>query len=124
MLTKLMTLLLVVALVAPAAAQATPDADVWRTFASRLEVGTRIKLQLRDGQRVSATLIQAGADDIIVQPRTRRIVPTQHVPYDAIALIERDDARGMGAAKAVAIGVAAGAGVFLGILLLIAASLD
>jgi len=46
------------------------------------------------------------------------------VPYDAIVSLERDEARGIGTGKAVAIGVAAGVGTFLGILLLIVASLD
>ena len=119
-----MTLLLVFALVTPIAGQPATDADVWRTFAQRLEVGSRIKLRLRDGQRVSATLIQAGPDDLLVQPRTRRTVPVQHVRYDAIVSIERDEGRGMGPGKAIAIGVAAGVGAFLGILLLIVASID
>jgi len=124
MLTRLMTMILLLALVTPAVAQIVPDADVWRTFAARLDVGSRVKIRLRDGQRVSATLIQAGPDDLLVQPRTRRAVPVQHVPYDAIVSLERDEARGIGTGKAVAIGVAAGVGTFLGILLLIVASLD
>jgi hypothetical protein len=124
MLTRLMTMILLLALVTPAVAQTVPDADVWRTFAARLDVGSRIKLRLRDGQRVSATLIQAGPDDLLVQPRTRRAVPVQRVPYDAIVSLERDEARGIGTGKAVAIGVAAGVGAFFGILLLIVAALD
>ena len=104
MLMRLTTLLLVFALVIPAAAQTVPEADVWRTFAAKIEVGSRIKLQLRGGQRFSATLIQATPDDLLVQPRTRRAVPVQHVPYDAIVLIERDESRGMGAAKAQGVG--------------------
>jgi hypothetical protein len=117
-------MILLLALVTPAVAQTVPDADVWRTFAARLDVGSRIKLRLRDGQRVSATLIQAGPDDLLVQPRTRRAVPVQRVPYDAIVSLERDEARGIGTGKAVAIGVAAGVGAFFGILLLIVAALD
>jgi len=124
MLTRLMTMILLLALVTPAIAQTVPAADVWRTFAARLDVGARVKIRLRDGQRVSATLIQAGPDDLLVQPRTRRAVPVQHVPYDAILSLERDEPRGIGTGKAVAIGVAAGVGTFLGILLLIVASLD
>ena len=48
----------------------------------------------------------------------------QRVPYDAIVSLERDDARGIGAGKAVAIGVAAGVGAFLGTLLLVIAAID
>ena len=122
--TKLIAALLIPFLAVPAFAQAPVDAAVWRTFAAQLEVGAPVNLRLREGQRVSATLIQAGPDDLLVQPRTRRPVPVQHVPYEAILSIERDEARGMGVGKVVAIGVAAGVGTFLGILLLLAASLD
>jgi hypothetical protein len=123
----LTTLVMTLLLAAPAEtvwAQTTPDAEVWRTFASRLDVGSRVKLRLRNGQRVSATLIQAGPDDIVIQPRTRTPVAMQHVPYEAIVLLERDDAQGIGVGKAVAIGVAAGTATFLGILLFIVASID
>ena len=122
--TKALTVLLVLALVAPIAAQGAADADLWRTFATRLEVGSHIKVRLQNGERVSATLIQADATDLVIQPRTRLPVPVQHLRYDAIVSLERDDARGMGAGKAVAIGVAAGAGAFLGILLLVVAAFD
>lgn len=98
--------------------------DVWRGFAERLEVGSRIKIRMRDGQRVTATLIQASPDGLLVQPRTRRPVPVQRVSYDEIASIERDEQRGISGGKAVAIGVASGAGAFFGILLLLIASFD
>jgi hypothetical protein len=127
MVKRLMTVVMILLLAAPGQtvwAQTTPDADVWRTFASRLDVGSRVKLRLRNGQRFSATLIQAAPDDLVIQPRTRTPVPVQRVPYDAIVLLERDDAQGIGAGKAVAIGVAAGVATFLGILLFIVASLD
>jgi hypothetical protein len=121
MFVKLMAVMLVLALVAPVAAQTAP---VWRTFAARIDVGSRIKLRLRDGQRVSATLIEAAPDDLIVQPLTRVRVPIQHVPYDAIVSLERDEARGVGVGKAVGIGVAAGAGAFLGAFLVLLAAFD
>lgn len=122
-----MTLVVTLLLAAPGEtmwAQAASDADVWRTFAARLDVGSRVKLRLRNGQRVSATFIQAGPDDIVIQPRTRTPVPVQHVPYDAIVVLERDDARGIGAGKAVAIGVAAGVAAFFGTFLVLVAALD
>jgi hypothetical protein len=131
MVMKLTTVILVLLLAVPSWAQAPSrlrsgqaDADVWRTYASRIEIGSRVKLRLRDGQRVSATLIGATPYDLVIQPRTRIPVPVQHVPYEAIMLLERDDARGMGAGKAVAIGVAAGVGAFLGALLLLVATID
>jgi len=110
----------------PALAQtpAPAQGDVWRVFTERLDVGSRIKVRMRDGQRVTATLIQASPDALLVQPRTRRPVPVQRVSYDDIASIERDDQRGISGGKAVAIGVGSGAGAFFGILLLLIATLD
>src|SRR5688500_13585366 len=108
----------------PAQAQTPAPGEVWRTFAERVEVGSRIRLRMRDGQRVTATLVQAGPDGLLLQPRTRTPVPVQRVAYDDILSIERDDARGIGAGKAVAIGVASGVGAFLGVLLILMASFD
>jgi hypothetical protein len=105
-------------------AQTPPQSDIWRAFAQKVDVGTRVRVRLDDGQRVVATLIDADADGVLVQPRTRVPVPVQHIAYDRIASLERDDARGMGAGKAVAIGVASGVGAFLGTLLILIATLD
>lgn len=121
---RLIALIIVLALAAPAAAQTPSNPDVWRTFAGRIEVGSRVKVRLADGQRFTATLIEASPADLVIQRRTRVPVPVQHVAYEAIVSLERDEARGMGAGKAVAIGVASGVGAFLGILLLLVASID
>ena len=124
MITRLIALIIVVALVSPAAAQTTSNPDVWRAFATKIDVGSRVRVRLADGKRFTATLIQAAPADLVVQPRTRVPVPVQRVPYEAIVSLERDEARGIGAGKAVAIGVAAGVGAFLGTLLLVIATID
>ena len=107
-----------------ASAQAVPQPDVWRVFAQRIDAGSRIKIRLNEGQRVVATLIDAGEDGLLVQPRTRVPVAVQRIAYDRIASIERDEPRGIGAGKAVAIGVASGVGAFLGTLLILIATID
>lgn len=123
---KILITLLVVALIAQplAAAQAPDNSQVWKTFAERLEAGVRIKVRLHDGRRVSATLVQAGEQALLIQPRTRVPVPVQPVPYDTIASIEREAPGSMTAAKAAAIGVGAGAATFLGIFFILVANLD
>ena len=123
---KFMSMLLVMTLLVPslAFAQTPPQSEIWRAFAQKVDVGTRLKVRLDDGQRVVATLIEADAAGVLVQPRTRAPVPIQHIAYDRIASLERDDARGIGAGKAVAIGVASGVGAFLGTLLILIATLD
>ena len=117
-------LLLIVTIAAPSFAQTHAQGDLWRAFAQKVDVGTRVKLRLDDGQRVVATLIEANADGLFVQPRTRVPVPVQRIAYERIVSFERDEGRGIGVAKAVAIGVASGVGAFLGTLLILIATID
>lgn len=105
-------------------AQVPPQGDIWRAFAQKIDAGARVKVRLHDGQRVTATLIRADAEELLLQPRTRIPVPVQRIAYKQVALLERDEARGIGAGKAVAIGVASGVGAFLGTLLILMATID
>src|SRR5688500_15525133 len=99
-------------------AQSAPQGDIWRAFAQKIDVGTRVRIRMDDGQRLVATLIEANPDGLLIQPRTRVPVPVQRLAYDRIASLERDDARGIGAAKAVALGLATGVGAFFGMWLI------
>lgn len=118
-------LLAIVATVTPPAfAQTAAQEDAWRAFAQKIDVGTRVKLRLDDGQRLTATLIRADSDGMLVHPRTRVPVPVQHIAYNRIASLERDERRGIGAGKAAAVGVGSGVGAFVGILLILLATLD
>ena len=123
---KLLAILIVAVLVLPAPAVAQPQltGEVWRTFAQKLDAGTIVTVRLQNGQRFRATLIDARADALILQPRTRRAVPVQPIAYDAISSLEREERHGTNAAKAVAIGAAAGAGTFLAILAIVFAGID
>ena len=98
--------------------------DVWRGLAQQLGAGTEVNVRLQNGQRFAATLLDARPDALVLQPRTRRPVPVQPISYDAIVVLERRDHHGMGAAKAAGIGIAAGAGTFLAVLAIFAATLD
>ena len=116
------TVLLVVLTTAQGAAQVPPD--IWRSFAERVAVGSDLNVRLGDGQRFRATLIGVNDDAILLQPRTRVPVPVQSVAYKDILRLERTKP-GIGAGKAIAIGVATGVGAFFGTFaLLIAAASD
>lgn len=117
----LLVVVLLFALVAPAAAQ--PQPDVWKSFASRIDVGVQLNVRLRDGQRFRATLIDAREDVLLLQPRTRVPVPVQPVAYETIVSLEQVKG-GMNAGKAAAIGVASGVGAFFATMLIIIAALD
>ena len=116
--------MLVVALMTPGVAIAQVPADVWRTVAEKVEAGSQIEVRLRNGQRFRATLVSAGTDTLLLQPRTRLPVPVQAVPYDEIAALQRRQEGGMGAAKAAAIGVATGAGTFFALLFIMLATVS
>jgi len=123
---KIVMMLMLIATVGShgAFAQAPPQGDIWRVFAQNIDVGARVKVQLHDGQRVTATLIRADAAELLLQPRTRIPVPVQRIAYDRIASLEQDKARGIGAGKAVAIGLASGVGAFVMILYILMANID
>ena len=111
-------LLVVLMAVQSVAAQTT--ADVWRSFAERVDVGTELNVRLNDGRHMRATLVGVRADAVLLQPKTRIPVSIQAVPYDTIVGMERK--AGHSAGRAVAIGVATGVGAFFGIMLLIVAA--
>jgi uncharacterized protein (DUF2062 family) len=112
-------LLIVLLAVQSVAAQTT--ADIWRSFAERVDVGTELNVRLNDGRRMRATLVGVRADAVLLQPKTRIPVSIQAVPYDSIVRMEPRKA-GHSAGKAVAIGVATGVGAFFGIMLLLVAA--
>ena len=118
---QVLILALLVALVVPASVNAQAQPDVWRTFASRIDVGAKLDVRLRNGQRFRATLIDAREDALLLQPKTRVPVPVQPVAYDAIVSLEQVKGGGIGAGKAAAIGVASGVGAFFATMLIILA---
>jgi len=119
----MLTVVLLVVLLAPAGVRAQAHADVWKTFASRIDVGAQLNVRLRNGQRFRATLIEAREDALLLQPKTRVPVPVQPVAYEAIVSLEQTKG-GIGAGKAAAIGVATGVGAFFGTLLIMLAAVS
>jgi hypothetical protein len=112
------TAALVVVVMATHTVTAQTAPDIWRSFAERVEVGTELNVRLNDGTHFRATLVAVRSDAMLVQPKTRVPVPIQAVPFEQIVRVERAKP-GVGAAKAVAIGVATGVGTFFGILALL-----
>ena len=108
----------------PAASQNAASPEVWRDFARQVSVGSELRVRLRNGQQFSASLVNAGDDAVLLQPKTRRAVDVQRVAYGAIESLERRKQGGMSVAKAVGVGVGVGAGVFLGFLLMAVAAYD
>jgi hypothetical protein len=104
-------------------ATARQDTDVWRQYAARLPIGSTVKIRTTDGDRLTAVLLTADDAGIIVKPKTRIPEPARQVPFERLAQLELAP-DGPNAAKAAAIGGGVGAGVFLGLLMLLFANID
>ena len=96
---------------------AQTSSEIWRSFAEQVDVGTELNVRLNNGRRFRATLVGVRDNAMMVQPKTRIPVPIQAVPYEDVMQIERTRS-GIGAGKAVAIGVAAGVGAFFAVVAL------
>lgn len=112
---RMWVFIVIASLVMPAGGAAQVGDDVWRGVAVKIEPGSEVNVRLRDGMRFRATLVEARDRSVLLHPRTRIPVDVQEVLYADIAALERRDQAGMGAAKAAAIGVASGVGVFFAI---------
>ena len=123
---RFIALFIMVTLLTPgsAAAQGAANADVWRDFARQVDVGSRLRVRLHNGQRFDAALVSAAEDAVLLQPKTRRPVDVQRVAYGDIESLERRKEGGFSVGRAVGIGVGVGAGAFLVFLLFVAAAMD
>lgn len=100
------------------------EAAAWRQVAETIPLGTKVKVQMGDGNRVSGTLMRVDGDAVMLKRNTRRPEPAFIVPFTAMAKLERDKpGGGMHIARAIGVGLAAGAGVFFS-LVLIALQMD
>jgi hypothetical protein len=122
----LIALALAFVMAAHPAAQSSPmdTAQLWRAFVETVDLGSTLQVRLHNGQRFNATLVHVGPDTLMLQPKTRRAVPVQAVPYADILSLERGRKGGVTAARAAAIGVGAGVGAFFLTMLLFIAAID
>jgi hypothetical protein len=113
--THVVTTAMLITILSSHSVAAQTTAELWRSFAQRVSVGTELTVHLNDGRRVRATLVDVRDDAVLLQPKTRIAVPVQAVPFDAIVRMEPRKP-GLGTGKAIAIGVATGVGTFFGIM--------
>lgn len=99
---------------APALAQ---ESTAWREVAAAVPLGTKVKVQTTEGRRISGTLMRVADEGVLVKRDARRPEPAETIPYDRIARLERDTGGGVNIGKAIAVGIASGAGVVLGLIL-------
>jgi hypothetical protein len=103
--------------------QPTPratDQKLLADYVRKLPVGTRIRVHMMDGRRQRGTLMDATAEQIVIQPRTRIPEPAMQIPLDRVIAVDVETGNGS-VGKAIGIGIAAGAGAILGVMMLLAA---
>lgn len=111
---------------AVAAQQPVPiDVEVaaMRQTASAIPLGSRVKVQLQSGRRLTATLLAVEVDAIVVKRDARIPEPAVTIPLRELAQLQRDQKSGFTIAKAIGIGLAAGVGAILTVFA-IAVSMD
>lgn len=111
-----LTYALVAALLAsPAAAQAPQDsADMWRTFAQKLDAGVLVGVTTLDGKFVEGHLIQVTNTSVRINPKTRIRVPVREIAFTDIDRIDRRrDKWSPGAKVLLGVGIGAGAALLL-----------
>jgi hypothetical protein len=95
----------------------------WFSYAEKLPIGATVRVRTTDGTRRTAVLALVERDAITVEIKSRIPEPARRISYDQIQQLELKT-NGTNIAKAAAIGSAIGAGTFLGLLALFAASWD
>src|SRR5688572_1687908 len=95
------------------------DPVLMAEYVRQLPVGSRVKVTRRNGVVLHVTLMKRDADPIVVQRRTRLPEAPLTIPVADIVSLELESNGSVG--RTIGIGVAAGAGAALGVLLLLAA---
>jgi small nuclear ribonucleoprotein (snRNP)-like protein len=119
---RLIIIVLIASLVSSTAfAQEAAD---WYKVAETIPLGSKVRVQLLNGDRVTGTLMRVDGAAVLVKKDTRRPEMAVAIPYDDIGKIERRKEGGVGSiAKVIAVGAAAGAGAMV-TLILFALQLD
>ena len=114
------SLLLVIALLltpSVARAQQTLSADaetaVYKQLAAGIPLGARIKVQTRDGRRMTATLMSVTDEAVVVKRESRVPEPAVSIPFGELTRLHREEKSGFSMGKALGIGLAAGVGAIL-----------
>jgi hypothetical protein len=120
---RLLSFAMIMGVLASAVPVDAQTRDYWIQYASKLPIGSTVRVRTNDGKRTTAVLAIVDDNGITIAPKTRRPEPPRHIPFDQLAQIEIKQG-GMSAGKAAAIGVATGAGVFFAILAIVFSGLD
>jgi hypothetical protein len=103
-----------IAVASQRAATSAEEVQALQEMAAAIPLGSRVKVYTREGRRMTATLMSTTADAIIVKRESRVPEPAVTIRFDELARLQRDErSGGVNLAKAVGIGLAAGAAAIL-----------
>lgn len=91
----------------------TAEAAAVRQMATAIGIGTRVKVQTREGKRMTATLMAITDDAVVLKRESRVPEPAVTVALADVARLQRHEGGGFSIGKAIGIGLAAGAGAML-----------
>ena len=95
----------------------------WMTYASKLPIGSTVRVRTTDGQRITAVLAIVDDSGITLESKTRIPERPRHVPYEKLdQIVLKENGNSIG--KAVGIGMAVGVGSFLGLVAILASAWD
>ena len=89
------------------------EAAAWHAVAAAIPLGSKVTIQTAAGDRMSGTLMSVSRDGVLLKKGARRPEPAVTVAFTDIARLERDHGDRFNVGKAIAVGLAAGAGVVL-----------
>jgi hypothetical protein len=98
------------------------DTGAMADYVQRLRTGSKVRVEQTNGTQLRGTLMKATADAVLLQKSTRIPEAPVEVPLAEIARVTVDGGGGMSTGKAIALGIASGAGVFLAIIGILAAT--
>lgn len=112
---KVVTALLTVVLLAQSAF--AQEAVTWSEVAAAIPLGSRVRVNVLDGPRVTGTLMRVDANGVLIKKNTRRPEPAITISFDQMSKLERVKEGGFSIGKAIAVGAGAGAGAMLTLIL-------
>jgi hypothetical protein len=89
------------------------EAAALKQMAAGIPLGVRVRVRTIEGQRLTATLMAVDDEGIVLKRRSRVPEPAVAIRFVDLTELRREDKEGFSVAKALGIGLAAGAGAIL-----------
>jgi hypothetical protein len=100
------------------------EAAAFKAMAAAIPLGTRIKIQTSGGRRLTATLMSVTDEGLVLKRETRVPEPAVTIGFNELTRLQRDERGGLNVAKAIGVGLAAGAGAILTLFAIVASFAD